>query len=225
MSPDPLMVPPTPPPEVTVIPGNITISDPPPPYPSRERRSRRSRRHARGYSAVTESDVEGPRRVHAYSPPEEAAAEEAGETTPLLQAVPRAAVRRQRTVSQSTGASVSPSLAQTVVSAFRIELDSDLDYDGEDDEREGDDWGRIEGAESGRGRRVPLAVDGERAERLGGEGLSRRRRVRYRTKLKLYWHPVVRRAYWAALFHLVVLNFPYALIAALFLFVFTLVRR
>jgi hypothetical protein len=34
---------------------------------------------------------------------------------------------------------------------------------------------------------------------------------------------VGRRAYWSALFHLLVINFPYALIAWVYLFVFTLV--
>jgi hypothetical protein len=214
MSPDPLVVSSTPPPEIAIVPSSVTINDPPPPYPSRERRTRRTRRHAHSHNVEMEPDPEGF--------PEDAAATEAGETAPLLEAMPRVAVRRQRTVSQSTGASVSPSLAQTVVSAFRIELDSDLDYDGEGEERVEEEWGEVEGEESRRGRRAQLVVDGEHMERLGG---SRRRRTGYRAKLRRYWHPVMRRAYWAALFHLVVLNFPYALIAAVFLFVFTLVRR
>ena len=39
-----------------------------------------------------------------------------------------------------------------------------------------------------------------------------------------YFRPLGRRAYYSAVFHLVVLNFPYALAAWLFIFVFTLVR-
>ena len=53
---------------------------------------------------------------------------------------------------------------------------------------------------------------------------SRRERCLSSTGWKLYFRPISRKAYYKALFHLLVINFPYALLALLFLFVFTVVR-
>ncbi|KAI0270733.1 hypothetical protein BC834DRAFT_922582 [Gloeopeniophorella convolvens] len=166
--------------------------DPPPPYPSRDRRHRRRRTIVEASSA--DEDVVFPGLPHA------------DETTPLLGvAVP---TRRPRAVSLSSANSVSPSLAQTVVSAFRIDLDSDA-------EDEGDDEATPRGAPAGDGTTPD--------DRLAGPpGMTRRNARGWRTRWRQYFRPMGRRVYWAALFHLLVFNFPYALLAWIYLFVFTL---
>jgi hypothetical protein len=168
--------------------------DPPPPYPSRERRHRR-RRTAVEASSADSDDMAYLGTTHA-SP-------QLDETTPLLGvSSPR---RRARTMSLSSAASISPSLAQTVVSAFRIDLDSD----GEDEE------------ETSPGRPAVSTLPDDRLPHA--PGLARRRARGWRTRWRNYFRPVGRQAYWSALFHLLVINFPYALIAWVYLFVFTLV--
>ena len=42
-------------------------------------------------------------------------------------------------------------------------------------------------------------------------------------RIKRYFRPMGRRAYYSAVFHLLVVNFPFALLAWVYLFVFTLV--
>ncbi|KAI0314190.1 hypothetical protein OF83DRAFT_1174969 [Amylostereum chailletii] len=138
---------------------------------------------------------------------------------------------RPRRVSQSStvhsGVSRTPSLAQ----AFRMELDSDGEDGGEvveDDEGYGEEdqegyEGEAEEADVGRGRRRgrgDAVVD-----RLGdAQGMGRRRVKRsWAARTKNYFKPLFRRAYWSPLLHLLVFNFPYALLAAVYLFVFTLV--
>ncbi|KAA1474082.1 hypothetical protein DENSPDRAFT_840620 [Dentipellis sp. KUC8613] len=249
MSPDPLQPPSTPPPSITTILPLHDPPPPYPSRERRSRTGRRSRRsgtvsgvgttHTQQASASTESDPEGvPARGQirsaAYTFPDASADDplQAVETTPLLgvNTSPRPSNRqflrvggvRPRTVSQSStvfsGASVSPSLAQTVISALRME-DSDLDYDGEAEDEHADGGREVEGeVEAGR------LQDGDGAERLGsGVDISRRRvrRTGWRVRWKRYWRPLGRGAYWTALFHLLVLNFPYALVAFIFLFVFT----
>jgi len=44
-------------------------------------------------------------------------------------------------------------------------------------------------------------------------------------KLKRYFRPMGRMAYYSAVFHLLVVNFPFALLAWVYLFVFTLVSQ
>lgn len=95
--------------------------DPPPPYPSRERRHRR-RRTAVEASSADSDDLAYLDITHAPPHPH------LDETAPLLGV--SSPTRRARTMSLSSAASISPSLAQTVVSAFRMDLDSD----GEDGE-------------------------------------------------------------------------------------------
>ncbi|THH17283.1 hypothetical protein EW146_g3496 [Bondarzewia mesenterica] len=234
MSPDPLQLPSNP--SLPVIPNSLTLNDPPPPYPSRERRARtgrRTRRHttAMGHSQPSSTGAEFDEgritSIPAYAFPQDVnelgTGAIASETTPLLSNSTHssslnispsgrpARLPRPRTISQSStvlsGVSASPSLAQTMASAFRLEMDSDLDLDAEDELRTGEE------AERG----------GE--DRLGSEvGICRRRVSRGgpKARWRRYFRVVGRRAYWASLFHLLVLNFPYALIAWVFLFVFTL---
>ena len=44
-------------------------------------------------------------------------------------------------------------------------------------------------------------------------------------RIKRYFRPMGRKAYYSAVFHLLVLNFPFALLAWVYLFVFTLVGQ
>ena len=61
-----------------------------------------------------------------------------------------------------------------------------------------------------------VLADRERAVRARG-------RISWRARARRYFRPLRVRAYYSALFHLLVLNFPYALLAWVYLFVFTLV--
>ncbi|KAH9964932.1 hypothetical protein BC827DRAFT_1259472 [Russula dissimulans] len=183
----------SPQPPAAVLPdGTLNIpDDPPPPYPSRDRRQRR-RRTTLEVSSADSDDFAFPGSTHVGPHPDE--------TTPLLGV--SSLTRRPRTLSLSSAASISPSLAQTVVSAFRMDLDSDMEY--------ADDTSHSHG----------LPVDGPLDDdRLPSHTpRTTRRRARWRS----YFRPMGRRAYWAALLHLLVFNFPYALFAWIYLFVFTL---
>jgi len=44
-------------------------------------------------------------------------------------------------------------------------------------------------------------------------------------RIKRYFRPMGRKAYYSAAFHLLVVNFPFALLAWVYLFVFTLVGQ
>jgi hypothetical protein len=153
-------------------------NDPPPPYPSRDRRHRRRRPTV----DLSSADSDDPTHFD--------------ETTPLLAV--SSPTRRTRAMSLSSVASLSPSLAQTVVSAFRMDLDSDLDQDAEDTANTPPDT---------------------------APGITRRSARGWRSRWRHYFRPIGRRAYWSALLHLLVFNFFYALLAWVYLFVFTLVRN
>ncbi|KAH9003842.1 hypothetical protein EDB86DRAFT_2798784 [Lactarius hatsudake] len=172
----------------TLVPPN----DPPPPYPSRDRRHRR-RRPTVELSNTDSEDVLFP---HTH----------ADETTPLLTV--SSPTRRPRTMSLSSGASVSPSLAQTVVSAFRIDLDSDVEDDTEETRN---NTPHADAAAAPPDNHLPTAP-----------AITRRRARGDRSRWRLYFRPMGRSAYWSALLHLLVFNFFYALFAWVYLFVFTL---
>jgi len=187
----------SPQPPVTLISDGTPLNvpqEPPPPYPSRERRHRRRRTAIEGSSGDDDHTFLGT----AHPPPHP------DESTPLLGASPP--TRRTRTLSLSSAASISPSLAQTVVSAFRMDLDSD----GEDGEETSDDRLAV----------GTLLPDGHLSH---VPPLTRHRARDWRTRWRHYFRPIGRRAYWSALLHLLVINFPYALLAWVYLFVFTLV--
>ncbi|KAI0297938.1 hypothetical protein BC826DRAFT_1090770 [Russula brevipes] len=175
---------PEPPPVSIVSDGTLNIPhDPPPPYPSRDRRHRR-RRPTIEVSSADSDDFTFPGGGAPAAHPDE--------TTPLL-ARPRPA------------ASISPSLAQTVVSAFRMDLDSD----GEE-------------ADDDTSHRPPLDGTHSDDHLSHAHGMSRRPARGRRARWRHYFRPVGRKAYWSALLHLMVFNFPYALVAWVYLFVFTL---
>ncbi|KAI9508032.1 hypothetical protein F5148DRAFT_33756 [Russula earlei] len=174
-------------------------NEPPPPYPSRDRRHRR-RRPTVEISSAESDDLAFPgSAAHAYPYPDE--------TAPLL-GVSSPITRRARTMSLSSSASISPSLAQTVVSAFRIDLDSDVDDDPEDASHRPPANGH------------PTLPDDQPLAHPSA--ITRRRPRGFRARLRKYFRPVRRLAYWSALLHLLVFNFPYALLAWIYLFVFTL---
>jgi hypothetical protein len=193
----------SPQPPVTLISDGTPLNvpqEPPPPYPSRERRHRRRR------TAVESSGGDSDDHAFlgtAHPPPQ---SPHPDESTPLLGV--SSPTRRTRTMSLSSAASISPSLAQTVISAFRMDLDSDGE-DGED------------GEETPRDR---LAVGTLPDDHLShAPALIRHRARGWRTRWRHYFRPIGRRAYWSALLHLLVINFPYALLAWVYLFAFTLV--
>jgi hypothetical protein len=177
--------------------GTLNVpNDPPPPYPSRDRRHRR-RRTTVEISSADSDDFACPSSAHAPHRPNEA--------TPLLGL--SSPTRRPRTMSLSSAASISPSLARTVASAFRMNLDSD----GEDAEE------TLDG---------PPAVETLPDDLLPPTtGVARRRARGWRARWRHYFRPIGRRAYWSALLHLLAFNFPYALLAWVYLFVFTLVSE
>ena len=169
--------------------------DPPPPYPSRDRRHRR-RRPTVDFSSADSEDVGFPASTHTHT----------DETAPLLGV--SSPTHRTRTMSLSSVASVSPSLAQTVVSAFRMDLDSDVEEDPEET-----------------ANTPPPAIGPDDNRLTTAPGITRRRARGWRSSWRHYFRPIGKRAYWSALLHLLVFNFFYALLAWVYLFVFTLVRQ
>lgn len=222
--------------------------DPPPPYPSRERRIRsprigRRRRvvdpdsehpHLQIPSMGNESDHEGLPIISPY-PPLDDREHDASETTPLLSPSiggggghsPRllhSGIRRQRTLSISStvhsSTSFAPSFAQTVLSALNPDRDSDLDPDCESNghgglPQNGDAESRLDSSPA------HLFIEDQN---LLDDAPRLRRRQSCSSSWRKYFRPLGRKAYYSALFHLLLVNFPYALIAWIYLFVFTLVR-
>lgn len=221
--------PPSPPPLHSESCGPL-INDPPPPYPSRERRARATRSSRRGQrltstshaqlsSTDSHSDYEvlaspqAPASSILFVEPEGDV--EPTENTPLLVPPPSSPTRllgRPRTLSHTStilsSESASPSLAQTVFSLFQTEGESDMNYIGDDFED-----------------RLLLSHE----ERILPDCLSEAQRRRSHPfsirALKRYFCPLWQGVYYKPLFHLVVMNFPYALAAWVYLFIFTLVRR
>jgi hypothetical protein len=191
----------SPQPPVMLIPDETPLGvpqEPPPPYPSRERRHRRRR------TAVESSG--GDSDDHAFLGTAPHPSPHPDENTPLLGvSSPTTRHTRTRAMSLSSVASISPSLAQTVVSAFRIDLDSD----GEDEEETSHDRPAVGAVPDGLLSHSPP--------------ITRHRARGWRTRWRHYFRPMGRRAYWSALLHLLLINFPYALLAWVYLFVFTLV--
>ncbi|KAK7027313.1 hypothetical protein VNI00_015276 [Paramarasmius palmivorus] len=217
------------------------INDPPPPYPSqpspgRTRRTRRNRRTAPGpeplHSRISSDSTNLSHELETT---------EASETTPLLNsgntsastARPRRANGRPRSASHGSvfsASSAAPSLAQTVVTLFQAEYDSD--YGSDDDEsidaeqedqaeayhRGHEDVSRTAHSTSHLARHNTLTSPTHDHEP--------NRKIRHGLFSKSFWrryyHPLTRRPYYTAFFHLVVLNFPFALAAWVYLFVFTL---
>jgi hypothetical protein len=238
----------TPPPPPLVISQLPNTADPPPPYPSPNRRRaprtpRTSRRQARlvqsqstqqGHS--TDSDYESPSHPNQHHhlpytqsfpsfPVSDTEINHVGEHTPLLLAPPspisptrrwtgRGRPRSLSHTSVVSYASAASSLAQTVISLFQEGSDEQGDgggagVGGETTDVEYDVLSDID-------RPGDCEQDYHPAQRRQYSLFSRR-------AWKRYFRPMTRRVYYMALFHLLVLNFPYALAAWVYLFVFTLV--
>ncbi|KAI0769405.1 hypothetical protein BD413DRAFT_604979 [Trametes elegans] len=228
-------------------------SDPPPPYPSgrRTRQARTGRRrrnpletsdHTHAQAPSDEYDALPSAPAHLQCVPDGADDTDATETTPLLSpnpnspraVLPAGTMRRRRTLSLTStlrsSASLAPSFAHTVFSAFHPERDSDLDPDCREGSGEGE--GR-EHEELEAEAESPIVRDYDPQQRAFAAELSgyaqrqsqrqQQQQLSFGARWRRYFRPLGRRAYYAALLHLVVLNFPYALLAWVFLFVFTLV--
>lgn len=197
----------------------VAAHDPPPPYPSRERRTRTARsvrrhrlqttQHAQLASTDSHSDYEVSPSPHILAPvpfPDDLDEGEPTETTPFLaQSSPTSTRRsvRPRSQSHTSATSLAPSLAQTVMSLFRSDDESVYDELEE---------------------RPLLLADAQYEDQASVP--SRRRHGGFFSKAAWtrYFRPLVRMAYYRPLFHLLVVNFPYALAAWVYLFVFTVVR-
>ncbi|KAJ3524911.1 hypothetical protein NM688_g8482 [Phlebia brevispora] len=221
-------------------------NEPPPPYPSRERRrmlraGRRRRtvggdsdHHLQAPSASSEPEYEflhGQPSGPGSSPfPLSDAEHEATETTPLLlpsnspRLPPGGISGRQRTLSLTSTihsvASIAPSFAHTVLSAFHPERDCDLDPDVGHECQQGPDSDGHDYLDSP----LPRHPHDEHSRLFAAELANTRvgRRAASTGRWRRYFRPMTRRAYYSALFHLLLLNFPYALVAWVYLFVFTL---
>jgi hypothetical protein len=206
--------------------SNDPINDPPPPYPSRQRRTRTTRSSNRRLNSQhiqlssAESDYDALSSPQPFPTTEDSFNLEGGadqtETTSLL---PRSAgpprTTRPRTISYTSTNSAAPSLAQTLVSLFQPEPDAELDRES-----------------TGVTEESPLLLyqepNDDGTDRLHClPGFERqRRRLSWSSLIiwKRYFRPMTRMVYYKSLFHLLVLNFPFALAAWVYLFVFTLVR-
>lgn len=196
---------------------NDPQNDPPPPYPS-PRSTRRSRNAGRGartaHSQIASSDSQHSEldAVLIAPPlqqfPSNDNDHEASESTPFLSPVSPSGRRasRQRAFSYTSTvlstASAAPSLAHTLLSLFQAEADDDSSSD------------LLADVDTSEGRILLMSEEAppRRVSTLSTEGLKR------------YFRPMVKRKYYWSLLHLAILNFPYALVAWVYLFVFTLVH-
>lgn len=201
------------PPSNDVSPGLDVLEsvthDPPPPYPSpgRSRRTRANRNRIQINNGLPSSDSQS--HSDDCDPPVFPGSEEPEsptETTPFLSpATRRFTTGRPRSASHTStifsSTSVAPSLTHTVFSMFQTDGDDD---DGEDENGNPD-------------RELRLVENEETSIRSPSGGFFSRHAWRR------YFGPVVRKAYYKSLLHLLLLNFPYALVTWVYLFVFTLV--
>ena len=124
-------------------------------------------------------------------------------------------------------ASAASSLAQTVISLFQEEEDGDGDHPPHTHAHahEDDDWTDVDGEDDA--LHAGCAVHGHHHHHQQQHRDVSAQWKRYplfsRRAWRRYFRPVTRRVYYMALFHLLVINFPYALAAWVYLFVFTLV--
>lgn len=199
------------------LPDPHGIDDPPPPYPSPERRTR-VHRSARRHRTAVSQQLYSPSPLEQEHPPDLGGpAFSPTERTRLLDhpspvSSTRRHLLRPRSHSHSStirsSSSLAPSIAQTVLSFFHDPSEEDLSV-----------------ADRSHLSRQEVAYDGEPSESHDFRGVPHSRSgwplLSWRSWRK-YFRPLGRRAYHAALFHLLVLNFPFALIVWIYLFLFTL---
>ena len=122
---------------------------------------------------------------------------------------------RQHSFSQGSTTSVAPSLAQTVLSFFQADEDGvECEFRGECADGSGHRYHTLQG---GVNLDEPGMVHTSSTTRSSVFGCCSR------SAWGRYFRPLTRKVYYKALFHLFVLNFPYALAAWTYLFVFTVV--
>ncbi|THU90895.1 hypothetical protein K435DRAFT_801676 [Dendrothele bispora CBS 962.96] len=183
------------------------------------------------------NDAEDHDRVVVVDP----SAAAATETTPLLlsnnhagsntRSAPRTTRPRSGSISHGSifsHISQSPSLAQTVRTLFQTEYDEDYDEEFGHDvsggmrrfSTHGSDCLEPESATNG----AAGTGAGADAHVVGNDAAATTRSRGWLSKRswKRYFRPLARKPYYTSLFHLLVLNFPYALAAWVYLFVFTL---
>lgn len=202
--------PPASPPPPLVDELESTPTDPPPPYPTRERRSRPARTHRGTHGRIQTTNIPSHHHHHhqhtqslssgshidSDSPlsPYTDDDVEPTENTPIFPRHHHHHGGRPRAQSYT---STTSSLTHTVLSIFQTE---------EDDSSEDS-------------LRFSLANDGVsvRSSQRGTGFFSG-------AALRRYFRPLSMKSYYRALFHLLVINFPYGLVAWIYLFVFTVVR-
>ncbi|KAF7318456.1 hypothetical protein HMN09_00354800 [Mycena chlorophos] len=174
-------------------------NDPPPPYPAPGRRTRTRRPSGRhGHQQHSSAESQSPDEQMHTPLLGQGHDHRASPTVTTGTGRPRAASN----VSRSSAVSAAPSLAQTLVGIFSAEEDA----------RDGEPDGVC---------RLPEDAHGHGDPENGGLRLEVSASERERSRLRRYFRPLTRRVYYAALFHLYVVNFPFALAAFLWAFVLT----
>ncbi|KAF9444488.1 phosphoribosylformylglycinamidin [Macrolepiota fuliginosa MF-IS2] len=212
----------SPPPEdpqsiLNIADTDVCVNDPPPPYPSRDRRLRGTHRsggrrigihhiqtsHHQQHSSDSQHDrgqtsPVSPARHTSHS--EDDYLEPPTEATLLLAPPISRHGGRPRSYSHASTISAAPSLAQNVFSLFQTE---DEPYAADDHEER--------------------ACLGPQEERRHNNSTEERRSTGFFSvqAWARYFRPLVRKTYYSSLLHLMVINFPYALGAWVYLFVFT----
>ena len=157
--------------------------------------------------------------------------------------------RRRESLSHGSVMSAAPSLGQTVLSLFHTTDDEPDDEDtqplrpshaqtnGSHDGEVGTDDDLQTNRDPEQHRLLDSSRDitrnGYGCEWTLARGINAQQQVGRAKKggvfslasWRRYFRPLVRMVYYRALFHLLVLNFPYALVAWVYLFIFTLVSR
>ncbi|KAF8624622.1 hypothetical protein AX15_005777 [Amanita polypyramis BW_CC] len=148
--------------------------------------------------------------------------------------------RRRWSISHTSVASVAPSLTQTVLSLFQTNDDEDAGEGTALNHNDGRGEVSVEGVQSNENeqRQHPLDTsrdvtrNGHGYEWVMGDGVTPEWGQQQSGRLqkgkffsleacRRYFRPLAHAAYYRALFHLLVLNFPYALATWVYLFVFT----
>ncbi|XP_006457221.1 hypothetical protein AGABI2DRAFT_196037 [Agaricus bisporus var. bisporus H97] len=210
------------------------VNDPPPPYPSpRHQRTHRAGTLPRSSISTTRRIQHSPRLVYhqqhssydsqdrnsPVSPglhSDEDFVVEPTEHTQLLLGPPLArrtvsGGARRRSYSHTSTQSAAPSLARTVISLFQTEEDSPRDPYASDDEYE--DRSYLVTPDL---RQVVPGGDTQQSRSPSSKG-----GFFSMTSWRRYFRPLTKKVYYKTLLHLMVINFPYALLAWLYLFVFT----
>jgi hypothetical protein len=200
------------------------IADPPPPYPDPLRRHHN--RTLRSHRSGGASAIHGHGRVHSHSPEthldrdtllspylEEDDDDDTTESTPFLLANRGHSTRhsRRRSFSHSSTASGATSLTQTVFSL--------LQGDDDDDDADIHCGGDCADCYRHQHRDGSVVVD----DTVSTISSARSANLFKCAGWDKYFAPLTKKVYYRALFHLLVLNFPYALVAWIYLFVLTVV--